>query len=224
LLKSAWSHVRVLGSRKLVALLAAGAVTAGVGVGVASGAKRHHAPRVLLVAAAQYLQVDRATLAQDLRSGRSLAEIASTRGKSVSGLEAALVAAVQTKLDKAVSTGRLTSAAEQRVLARVQEMIGRLVNAKLAARPAAKARLLGVAAKFIGIKPKALAAELKGTSLARVATAHGKTAAGLKAALLAPFEARLDKAVSAGRLSPAAAQARLGRISARLDALINQTR
>jgi hypothetical protein len=214
----------MLGSRKLVALFAAGAVAAGVGVGVASGAKRQHAPRVLLAAAAQYLQLDRAVLANDLRSGQSLAEIANARGKSVSGLEAALVGAVKVKLDAAVKAGRMSSASEQRVLARVQRVVGRLVNVKLAARPAAKARLLGAAAAYIGIKPKALLAEVKGKSLAQVATAHGKTAAGLKAALLAPFEARLDKAVTAGRLSPADAQARIGRISARLDALISKTR
>jgi hypothetical protein len=214
----------MLGSRKLVALFAAGAVAAGVGVGVASGAKRQHAPRVLLAAAAQYLQLDRAVLANDLRSGQSLAEIANARGKSVSGLEAALVGAVKVKLDAAVKAGRMSSASEQRVLARVQRVVGRLVNVKLAARPAAKARLLGAAAAYIGIKPKALLAEVKGKSLAQVATAHGKTAAGLKAALLAPFEARLEKAVTAGRLSPADAQARIGRISARLDALISKTR
>jgi hypothetical protein len=214
----------VLGSRKLVALFAAGAVAAGVGVGVASGAKRQHAPRVLLAAAAQYLQLDRAVLANDLQSGQSLAQIANAQGKSVSGLEAALVGAVRVKLDAAVKAGRMSTASEQRVLARVQRVVGRLVNAKLAARPAAKARLLGAAAAYIGIKPKALLAEVKGKSFAQVATAHGKTAAGLKAALLAPFEARLEKAVTAGRLSSADAQARIGRISARLDALISKTR
>lgn len=216
--------MRVLGSRKLVALFAAGVLAAGAGVGVASGAKRHHAPRVLLAAAAQYLQIDRVTLAQDLRSGRSLAQIASARGKSVGGLEAALVAAVRTRLDAAVSAGRMTPVHEQRVLARVQRVVGKLVNAKLAAKPAAKARLLGAAAAYIGIKPKALVAELKGKSLAQVAANHDRTAAGLKAALLAPFKARLDRAVTAGRLGSADAQARLGRISARLDALISKTR
>jgi hypothetical protein len=217
--------VRVLGSRKLVALFAAGVLAAGLGVGVASGAKRHHAPRVLLTAAAQYLQIDRVTLAKDLRSGRSLAQIANARGKSVGGLEAALVAAVRTKLDAAVSAGRMTQVREQRVLARVQRMVGKLVNAKLAAKPAAaKGRLLGAAAAYIGITPKALAAELKGKSLAQVAADHGRTAAGLEAALLAPFKARLDRAVAAGRIGSADAQARLGRISARLDALISKTR
>jgi hypothetical protein len=212
-------------SRKLIAVFAAGALTAGVGVGVAAGAKRPHPSRILLKAAAQYLQVDRATLAKDVRSGQTLAQIATQRGKSVSGLEAAMIDAVRARLDAGVAAGRLSSAREDQVLARVQKVVGRLVTVKLAAaKPAAKARLLRVAAKYVGLKPKALAVELKGKSLAQVATAHGKTVAGLKAALLKPFQARVAKAVAAGRLSPADGQARLARISARLDAQINKTR
>jgi hypothetical protein len=211
-------------SRKLTAVFAAAALTAGVGVGVAAGAKKPHPSRILLKAAAQYLQVDRATLVEGVRSGQTLAQIAEARGKSVTGLEAAMVAAVRAKLDAGVAAGRLSSAREQQVLARVQKVVGRLVTVKLAARPAAKARLLGAAARYLGVKPKALAAELKGTSLAEVATAHGKTVSGLKAALLKPFQARVDKAVAAGRLSSADGQARLARISARLDAQIARTR
>jgi hypothetical protein len=214
----------MLMSRKVVATFAVAAFAAGACAGIAAGAKQHHAPRVLLRAAAQYLQLERPTLAENLRSGQTLAQIANARGKSVSGLEAAMVGAVKAKLDAGVTAGRLTSTREQQVLARVQKVVNRLVNVKLAARPRARARLLGAAAAYIGIKPKALAAELKGKSLAQVATAHGKTAAGLKAALEAPFKARLDKAVAAGRISSAEAQARLARISARLDRLIGRTR
>jgi hypothetical protein len=213
-----------LGSRRLAAVLAAAALTGGIGAGVAAGAKRPHAPGVLLRAAAQYLGIDRSELARDVRSGQTLAQIANAHGKSVSGLQAAMVAAVKMKLDAAVAAGKLTSTREQQVLARVQKLVGRLVNARLAARPAAKARLLGVAASYIGIAPKALLAELKGKSLAQVATAHGKTVAGLEAALLAPFKARLDKAVAAGRINSADAQAKLARISQRLDVLIGKTR
>ena len=213
-----------LGSRKIAAVIAAGALAGGIGVGAATGAKRHHAPGVLLKAAAQYLQIDRAELAKDVRSGQTLAQIATARGKPVDGLEAAMVGAVKTKLDAAVSAGRLSAAQEQTKLARVQKLVDRLVNAKLAARPAARARVLGVAAKYIGVKPKALASELKGKSLAQVATGHGKTVSGLKDALLKPFKARLEKAVAAGRISSADAQARLAKISARLDELINKTR
>jgi hypothetical protein len=72
---------------------------------------------------------------------------------------------------------------------------------------------------------RALAAELRaGRSLAQVATAHGKTATGLKSALLQQFKSRLDRAVASGRITPAEAQSRLDRVSARLDRLINRTR
>jgi hypothetical protein len=215
---------RMTKSGKLAAVLAAVSVAGAIGTGVAAGAKRHHVPGVLLKAAAQYLQLDRPALAHDIRSGQTLAQIATARGKSVSGLEAAMVAAVRTKLDAAVASGRLTGAREQAILQRTQTLVDRLVNAKLSVRPVAKARLLAVAARYLGIKPKALLTELKGKSLAQVAASHGKTAAGLKDALLAPFKARLDRAVAAGRLGPADAQAKLARISARLDALINKTR
>ena len=214
----------MLGSRKIAAVIAAGALAGGIGVGSATGAKGHHASGVLLRAAAQYLQLDRAGLAKGVRSGQTLAQLATARGKSVSGLEAAMVAAVKTKLDVGVAAGKLTGAQEQVRLQRVQKLVDRLVNAKLAARPAKRARLLGVAAKYIGIAPKVLAGELKGKSLAQVATAHGKTVSGLKEALLKPFKAHLAKAVAAGRISSADAQARLAKVSARLDALLTKTR
>ncbi len=57
-----------------------------------------------------------------------------------------------------------------------------------------------------------------------MATAHGKTAAGLKEALVAPFKAKLNRAVASGRITTAEAEARLDKISARLDQLINRTR
>jgi hypothetical protein len=79
--------------------------------------------------------------------------------------------------------------------------------------------------RYIGVTPKALRAELKaGKSLAQVAAAHGKTAAGLKDALLKPFQQRLAKAQTAGRISATDVQARLAKISARLDKVISRTR
>ncbi len=215
----------MLGSRKIAAVLAAAALAGGIGVGAATGAKRH-APGVLFKAAAQYLGLDRAELAKDVRAGQTLAQIATARGKSVEGLEAAMVAAVKTKLDAAVAAGKITAAEEQTKLARVQRLVDRLVSAKLAGKAGrhGKARLLRLAATYIGVTPKALAAELKSKSLAQVAIAHGKTVAGLKEALLKPFRARLEKAVASGRITSAQAQAKLDKLSARLDELINKTR
>lgn len=67
--------------------------------------------------AAQYLGITAPALRSDLRSGKSLAQIASaTPGKSVANLKAAIEAAVKARLAKAVSGGLLTSEQEQQRL------------------------------------------------------------------------------------------------------------
>jgi UDP-N-acetylmuramate-alanine ligase len=212
----------ILGSKKVFATIAvAAALTAGIGVGSAGAAKpRPHA--LVLKAAVQYIGVSRAELLKDARAGQTLAQIATAHGKSVAGLEAAMLAAIKAKLE----ARNLTPAQLQARQARAEKLVNRLVNAKLAGKQrAAKASLLRVSAKYIGVKPQALRAELKaGKSLAEVATSHGKTAAGLKAAILKPIQTRLDRAVAAGRLTSVQAQARLDRLSARLDKLIAKTR
>jgi hypothetical protein len=138
-----------------------------------------------------------------------------------------MLTALQARLDAAVSAKRLTPAQAQARLTRAAGLLDRIVNARLgkAALRSTRARLLKISARYIGLTPKALHADLKGgSSLAHVAVAHGKTVSGLKDALLAPFERRLDKARAAGRISAADAQTRLARISARLDRIINRTR
>jgi hypothetical protein len=80
--------------------------------------------------AAQYLGISAATLRGDLQAGKSLAQIASsTPGKSVEGLKAAIVSAEKTRLEKAASSGLITSQQEQERLgnlsSRVEAMLQR---------------------------------------------------------------------------------------------------
>ena len=210
-----------LGSKRVFATIAAAAaLAAGIGAGSAGAKPRAHG--AVLKAAVQYIGVSRAELLKDARAGQTLAQIATAHGKTVAGLEAAMLAAIKAKLE----TSKLTPAQQQAKLARAEKLVDRLVNAKLAAgkQRAAKAGLLRLSAKYIGVTPQALRAELKaGKSLAQVATGHGKTAAGLKAAILKPIQTRLTKAVASGRLTSAQAQTRLDRLSARLDKLITKT-
>jgi hypothetical protein len=216
----------ILGSRKIAAVVAAAALVGGIGVGAAAGAKRH-GPGALLKAAAQYVGMSRAELVKAARSGQTLAQIAVAKGKTVDGLKAAMRSALKAKLDAAVTAGKLTTAQADARLARSERLIERLVTGRISApkQRAGKSRLLNAAARYIGVTPRALRTELKaGRSLALVATAHGKTTAGLKSALLQSFKARLDRAVVSGRLTSAQAETRLDKISARLDRLINRTR
>jgi hypothetical protein len=85
--------------------------------------------------AAQYLGIDRHTLRSELRSGRSLAQIAaSTPGRSVEGLKAALRAAARTRLASAVSGGAITSQQEQKRLTTLSRKIDALLQRSRVAR------------------------------------------------------------------------------------------
>jgi hypothetical protein len=95
----------------------------GFGLGFAFGARR-----VGLDAAARYLGLTDQQLRAQLRAGKSPADIARARGKSVSGLEAALTAGVRSRLDAAVKAGRITQAQEQRILSRLDQLVARLVQ------------------------------------------------------------------------------------------------
>lgn len=82
----------------------------------------------LLPVVTSYLGIPRAQVAAQLRSGKTLAQIAdATAGKSAAGLVGAIVESVRTKLDAAVASGRLTPAEEQRLLARLTTRVKFLV-------------------------------------------------------------------------------------------------
>jgi hypothetical protein len=88
----------------------------------------HFGPAGDLSVAADYLGVTKEQLLADLRSGKSLADVAKEKGKSVDGLVDALVADVNRKLDDAVKAGRLTEAQRKELGASIEERVTALVN------------------------------------------------------------------------------------------------
>lgn len=80
------------------------------------------------------------------------------------------------------------------------------------------------AARYIGISKAALAAARHdGLSLAQIAVKHGKTVAGLRNAVTAAFEVRLEAAVSAGKLTQAQADRLQTRFEARVRTMLERT-
>ena len=87
-----------------------------------------------LDAAADYLGLTESELRTQLNSGKTLAEVAKSRDKSVDGLIAALKDDAKKKLDAAVAAGRLTKAEEEKVLNDLDQRLQDFVNAKLTLR------------------------------------------------------------------------------------------
>jgi len=81
-----------------------------------------------LSAAAEYLGLTQAELRTKLSAGRSLADIAKARGKSVDGLKQAILDEAAKKLDQLVEDGELTRAEADEMLARMKSHIDDLVE------------------------------------------------------------------------------------------------
>ncbi len=94
---------------------------------------RHHvrahvvARGVLLHYAARFLELDREELRAQL-PGTSLAALAEKQGKSVSSLEAAMVAPARVRLAKAVANGKVTQARADAVLDKLETAADRLAK------------------------------------------------------------------------------------------------
>jgi hypothetical protein len=87
-----------------------------------------------LDAAATYLGLSETELRTQLSDGKTLADVAKAEGKTVDGLVSALVADEKKELDAAVSSGRLTQAQADELLANAEERFTDLVNGTLPQR------------------------------------------------------------------------------------------
>lgn len=81
---------------------------------------------------------------------------------------------------------------------------------------------LQAAASAIGITPQQLMSELPGSSLAQVASNHGKSASDVVNALTSAADTRIDQAVSSGRLTSDQANTQKTNVANRINQLVNQ--
>jgi hypothetical protein len=88
-----------------------------------------------LDAAAKYLGLSESALRDQLRDGKSLADVAKAQSKDVDGLEQAILAAQKADLDKAVSDKKLTQSQADEIYNRLKDRIDDVVNGKLGDHP-----------------------------------------------------------------------------------------
>lgn len=101
--------------------------------GLGPGLKEHHEFHPFhakLEAAADYLDMTEAQLREALSDGKTLAQVARDRDKSVEGLVDALLAYAENKLENAVEAGRLTEAQKREMLAGLRQRIKDIFNGR----------------------------------------------------------------------------------------------
>jgi hypothetical protein len=227
--------------KRIVAGLASAALVVGVGAGIADAARqgeggkagaagvgRGPGPGPGSEAITAYLGVTAAALETQLRSGKTLAAIATAQGKTVAGLQDAIVADAKSRLDAAVAAGRLTSAQAASMLADLKEHVDDFVSGVgpgPGGRGPGHGRVdLSAVTDYLGITAAQLRTQLEaGKSLADVAKAEGKTVSGLQDAIVAAATKKLDAAVAAGNLTAEQKAARLAELKSHLDDVVNRT-
>ena len=125
-----------MNARKRIALgVSSTALVLGAGAGIATGASSGSGGGPAggggppgAAAISSYLGLTADELRTDLQSGKTLAQLATAQGKTVSGLEDAIVAGAKTNLDAAVAAGTLTAAQEATKLADLQSHVADIVN------------------------------------------------------------------------------------------------
>jgi hypothetical protein len=129
----------VAGAAVAIAASAGGALASGSGGGGTATTNDAGGPGLVIsldesgtagppAAIAGYLGLTEEELRTQLESGKTLAQVAADQGKSVDGLESAILAGAKARLDDAVAAGKITAAQEQEILDQLASHIGDLVN------------------------------------------------------------------------------------------------
>ena len=153
-----------------------------------------------------------------------VADAAKQLGVSADELDAALTQALVNRVDAALEAGRLTEAQATELKERIEAgevpLVG--VGPGLGHRGGHHGFVdFEAAAAYLGVTEAELRTSLEaGDTLAEVATANGKTAAGLVDALVAAAKADLDEKVDAGRLTEAQRSSILADLESRMQDVV----
>jgi urease gamma subunit len=192
-------------------------------------------PIELLETTAEALGISRDELADRLRDGKTLEEIAKAEGNSLDDVRKAVEADLKERLDKAVDEGDLTREQADRMLEGASDMLDDL-DAVLQGPPHLRGgpefglrfkhpgggpiELFETAAEALGITRNELADRLRdGKSIEEIAKAEGKSLDEVRDAVRAQLKERFDKAVEEGDLTRKQADELIEHVTGMLDDL-----
>ncbi len=197
-----------------------------------------------LAIVAKALNISASTLQSDLKAGKSIASIAQAQGVATSTLISDLEASVQTSLASKVTSGKITSAQEQKMLTRIDQQITNFINGTMPKWNGSKGGTdigrmhggmgrmhggmmggqLATVAKALNISASTLQSDLKaGKSIASIAQAQGVATSTLISDLEASLQTKLAGMVTNGKITSAQEQKMLTRMDKQITNFVNGT-
>ncbi|MEF3244837.1 MAG: hypothetical protein K6343_02485 [Caldisericaceae bacterium] len=187
---------------------------------------------------ANFLGITLDQLRSEIKSGKTLAAIATEHGKTEQELINFIVAKEKAILDDALKTGKITQDRYNAMIANLEARVKERVEttAQFKARSRVKQAFkrgfrLGVeyginqdVANFLGITLDQLRSEVKsGKTLAAIATEHGKTEQELIDFIVAKEKAILDDALKTGKITQDRYNAMIANLEARVKERVETT-
>lgn len=198
----------------------------------ATAGRRHALRAGVLHVAASSIGIDVKDLVQELRSGKTIAQVAQAHNVDPQKVIDALVSAGNKKIDELVAAGTLDADRAAKLKDKLPWLADRIVNhaapkgnAKGRHRRQAVRRAgLAVAAQTIGIDAQQLVSEIRsGKTVAEVAQAHNVDPQNVIDALVAAATKHIDEAVAKGALDASRAAELKSHLVERITKLVNET-
>lgn len=178
-------------------------------------------------AIAQIIGMDSKSLGQELKSGKTLAQIAAAKGIDANTLKQKLQSALNDRLDKAVASGKLTGDKAAQIKAKEASEIANKINQPWTGKKEKSGFDKGMGQTIqsvLGLEATQLKEQLKsGKTLAQIATDKGISKADLTTKLQAAMESNIDQAVKDKKLTTDKAAQIKSKLPIKIDRMINQT-
>lgn len=184
----------------------------------------HHANHG--VALAQFLGINQSTLMQELKSGKTLAQIASEKGISAEALTQKLQSALNDRLDKAVASGKMTSEKASQIKTKEASEIAARINKPWTGKKnnCDFHKDIGQPLQTIlGMTTTQLKEQLdNGKTLAQIAADRGMSKANLTAKLNSAMVANIDQAIKDNKKTAEKAAEIKAKLPQRIEKLISK--
>ena len=175
-------------------------------------------PAASLSTVATALGMEESALESELQAGKTISDVAASKGVSLSTVTAALLSEEKTRLAQEVTDGKITQAQADERLANAETRINDMLTK---ARPKSP---LNIAATALGITESALQTELQaGKTISDVAASKGVSLSTVSNALLADEKTRLAQEVTDGKITQAQADERLANAETRINDMLTKT-
>ena len=177
--------------------------------------------------------LDKSVFTEGLKAGKTINQVLTDNGKDPATIQAQVLAELKTRLDKAVTDGKLTREQADKAYSAAQQQLPELMNRTPdGSREKGDGQhhnrgkgLMQSAATTIGIELQALIEQVKaGQTIAAVATAHNVSPQTVIDNAVTAANARIDKAVADGKVKPENAAKIKEKAAAGIARIVNEGR